>query len=168
MTQILPQTRNAPGGLRGPAPVAHQVREVSLRVEALGGGRLRVSTPAARGWAKVVSTRDQLTQAVSEAFVEAQIASHSAWRGERYDLDDLTEPLTNDPMAPVRPKARRPINTGRTGWGRNQQRPDMQSPEDWTKLPDGRWQSPGGKHWGPETLMVQRVVARRVKFNLPV
>lgn len=168
MTQILPQTRNATGGLRGPAPVPHQVREVTMKIESLPGGRMRVSTPAARGWAMVVSTPAQLTRAVSEAFTEAQIAAHSTWRGERYDLDDLTEPMPGDPMAPPRPKGGRPINTGPTGWGRNQQRPDMQSPEAWTKLPDGRWQSPSGKHWGADTVMVQRVVARRIRFNLPV
>lgn len=164
--RIRPQTHTT--GMPGAAPVPHQVREVTLRVESLPSGRLRVSTPAARGWAMVVTSRAQLTQAVQAAFNEAQCAAYATWRGERYDLDDLTEPMADDPMAPPRPKGGRPVNTGTKGWGRNQQRPDMAPPEEWVKLPDGRWQSPSGKRWGPDTLMSQRVIARRKHFGLPV
>ena len=162
------QTHAVPGQVRGPAPQRHQVREVTLRIESLPTGQLRVSTPAARGWAMVVSSQHELSRAVTSAFTEAQCAAYSRWRGERYDLDDLTEPMEGDPLAPPRPPARRRRNTGAVGWGRNQQRPDTHDADAWTKLPDGRWQSPKGKRWKPDTMMAQRVVARRVAAGLPV
>lgn len=158
-------TRSVP--VRGPAPVPHQVREVTLRVESLPDGGLRVSTAQARGWAMVARNERELNRAVSAAFTEAQVAAYSRWRGERYDLDELTEPVAGDPMAPERSPARRRRNGHEVGWGRNQRRPDAHSPEDWVKLPDGRWQSPGGKSWSADSALVQRVVARRQQFNLP-
>lgn len=161
------QTRSVPGQLKGPAAVPHQVREVTVRFESLPGGKLRVSTPQARGWAAVVQNEREMARAVSSAFTEAQVAAYSRWRGERYDLDDLTEPVHGDAMAPPRAPVRRRKNTGETGWGGNQRRPDSHDPAKWVKLPDGRWQSPSGKSWRAECKLVQQVIARRQQFNLP-
>lgn len=161
-------TRAVPGQLKGPAPTRHQVREVSLRFESLADGRMRISSPQARGWAMVVRRPEELARAVSAAFVEAQVAAYARWRGERYELDELTDPVAGDPMAPARPRARRRRNTGDVGWGVNQRRPDSHDPAQWVKLPDGRWRSPGGKAWEPTALTVQKVIARRQQFNLPV
>lgn len=161
-------TRAVPGQLKGPAPTAHQVREVSLRVESLPGGGMRVSSPQARGWAVVVRRPEELARAVSSAFLEAQVAAYARWRGERYELDDLTEPVRGDPMAPPRPRTRRRKNTAQVGWGSTQQRPDSHDPAAWVKLPDGRWRSPTGKAWKPDTQVVRKVIARRMQFNLPV
>jgi len=165
--RIEPQSRAVPGQIQGPAATGHQARQVTLHVEAMPDGRLRVSTPSARGWAVVVRSRDELARAVTTAFTEAQVAAYARWRAERYDLDHLTEPMAGDPMAPPRRPGRRPTNTGLTGWGRNQIRPDAHPPEEWTKLPDGRWQSPAGKAYGPATKMAQQVMARRRNAGLP-
>jgi len=129
---------------------------------------MRVSTPQARGWAVVVRRPEELARAVSSAFTEAQVAAYARWRGERYELDELTEPVKGDPMAPPRPRARRRKNSGQVGWGTNQRRPDSHDPAAWEKMPDGRWRSPSGKAWKPDTPVVQKVVARRMQFNLPV
>lgn len=161
-------TRAVPGQLKGPAPTRHQVREVSLRFESLADGRMRISSPQARGWAMVVRRPEELARAVSSAFLEAQLAAYARWRGERPELDQLTEPVKGDPMAPPRSRVRRRRNTGEVGWGMNQRRPDSHDPAAWVKLPDGRWQSPSGKAWKPDTPVVQKVVARRMQFNLPV
>lgn len=155
------------GQLKGPAPVPHQVREVSVRIESLPGGRLRVSSPAARGWAAVVGNQQQLSEAITSAFVEAQVAAYARWKAERYDLDELTEPVTGDPLAPPRARQRRRRNTSEEGWGTHQRRPDAHDPEEWVKMPDGRWQSPTGMRWGANTAMVQRVVTRRRNLGLP-
>jgi hypothetical protein len=162
------QTRSVPGQLKGPAPQPHQVRSLDLRVEALPTGQLRISTPAARGWAAVVRTQGELSRALSEAFTEAQCAAYARWRGERYELDDLTEPVAGDPMAPARRAPRRNRASGETGYGRNhQRRPDTLSPEAWVKRADGKWVGPAGTAWREDTQMVQRVLARRRAAGLP-
>lgn len=168
MAWIERQTRSVPGQIKGPAPVPHQVREVTLRVEAMPDGRFRVSMSQARGWAMVVRNQAELNRAVTQAFTEAQCAAYATWRGERYDLDDLTEPLPDDRMAPPRARQRKPRNTAEEGWGRNQRRPDVRPPEEWVKLPDGRWQSPGGRTYRADTSQVRRVIARRIQEGLPI
>lgn len=149
------------GAIRGPAAQPHQVRTLDLRVEALPGGGLRVSTPSARGWAAVARNRVELEAAVSAAFTEAQCAAYARWRGERYDLDQLTDPVPGDPLAPPRRAPRRRTQAAGEGWGRNQRRPDTHRPEDWTSTHDGGWMSPGGNKYAPHTQMAQRITARR-------
>lgn len=161
--EIRSELDSKPGQLKGPGPTLHQVRELTLRVESLDTGALRVSTPSARGWAMVVRSQHELSRAVTAAFTEAQCAAYSRWRGERYDLDHLTDPLKGDPLAPPRRRARtKPKPEKDVGWGRNhQRRPDTHPPEAWVKLPNGSWQSPAGYTHGPDTLMGRRVAARR-------
>lgn len=169
---MIPMIRNQasaePTAVRGPAPIAHQVRELHLRIEALPGGKLRVSTESARGWSMVVANSHALTAAVGQAFNEAQVAAYARAHGERYDLDELTEPVPGDPLAPERRRPRRPRSSEETGWGASQRRPDTLDPADWVKLPDGRWQSPGGARWKPDSQMGQRVIARRKAAGLPI
>lgn len=166
--QIGSQAQTPTTAVRGPAAVGHQVRELSLRVEALPNGALRVSTESARGWAAVVRTSMQLTAAIQEAFTEAQVAAYARAHGQRYDLDELTDPIPGDPLAPPRARPRRRRNNETEGWGMNQRRPDTLDPTEWVLLSDGRWQSPGGQRWRPESQMAQRVVARRKAEGLPV
>lgn len=162
------QTRAAPGMIKGPAATSHQVREVTVRIEALPTGGLRVSTTAARGWAAVAKNERELASAIASAFTEAQCAAYAKWRGERYDLDHLTEPVPGDPMAPPRPYRKRRKNASGVGWGANQQRPDTHDVESWVKLPDAQgWQSPNGRVWNADTAVVRRVIARRTELGLP-
>lgn len=151
-----------------PAPpgVPHQVRAVSVTVEQLPDGKFRVSTPAARGWAAVGKTPTELGRAVASAFVEAQCAAYARWRGERYELDELTEPMPGDLMAPPRRPVRARTNRDNVGWGRNQDRPDQHPVEDWERMPDGRLRSPGGLVYRPDSLVGQRVLARARQMGL--
>lgn len=155
--------------VQGPAPVAHQVRSVLVQIEELSTGHLRISTPAARGWAVTVRTEHDLARAVGSAFTEAQVAAYSRWKGDAYDLDELTAALAGDPMAPprVRP-SRRDYPPPGVGYGPGQRRPDTSAPADWVKLEDGRWRSPGGRAYRPETDMVAKVKARRLALGLPI
>jgi hypothetical protein len=151
-----------------PAPhgVAHQVRAVTVRVEQLPNGSMRLSTSSARGWAMVARTPNELSRAVREAFTEAQCAAYARWRGERYELDKLTEPIAGDAMAPPRRPVRRRTNRANTGWGRNQERPDQHAIQDWKSLPDGRLQSPAGLVHRRDSIMGQRVLARAARDGI--
>lgn len=151
-----------------PAPpgVAHQVRAVTVTVEQLSDGRYRFSTPAARGWAAVGRTPQEVGRAIASAFVEAQCAAYARWRGERYELDELTEPVHGDPMAPPRRPVRTRTNRANVGWGRNQDRPDQHPVEDWERMPDGRLRSPAGLVYRPDSLVGQRVLARAQRMGI--
>jgi hypothetical protein len=140
-----------PGGVTGVPPIRNQVRAVEVRMEAMPGGSLRVSTPQARGWAVVVHTRDELVRAVQRAFTEAQIASYAAWKGESYDLDALTEVDNSHPLTAAT----------RTRSFEVRARTDVYNPEDWTQMPDGSWRSPGGRIYGKDTDTVRKVLAKR-------
>lgn len=150
-------------------PGLHQVRVVDLRVERLPDGKFRLSTPSARGWAMVGRTPNELHRAVAGAFTEAQCAAYARWRGERYELDEMTEPVQGDPLAPPRPPVRRRrVSSASVGWGRAQERPDTYPIEEWERLPNGRLRSPGGLTYRPDTLIAKRVLerARRAGISL--
>ena len=127
----------------GPAPVAHQVRELTIKIESIPEG-LRISTPTARGWAVVARTEPEVSRAIQSAFTEAQVAAYARAHGMTYDLDALTSAVAGDPMAPPikRPRSRRGEGVG---WRRGQRRPDVHDPADWLRLESGDWRSPGGK-----------------------
>jgi hypothetical protein len=142
---------HVPGGL-GMSRAGHQVRAVSLVVETLPDGAVRVSSPQARGWAGVARNPGELARVVASAFTEAQVAAYAAWKGELYDLDELTDVDPGDPTTdlPVPPKRRNRMV-----------RSDAQHPADWRRTEDGRWRSPGGRYYREETQLVQRVMANR-------
>lgn len=144
--------------VHGPAAVRNQVRSVMVRIDGLPGGRLRISAPSARGWARTVRTRDELVRAVSEAFTEAQLASYARWRGEAYDHDALSDVDDSDPLVASAPHIQRVMRAGRS---------DVHSPLDWVPLPDGRWRSPAGRVFGADTDAVKRVKAKRAKLDSP-
>jgi hypothetical protein len=140
-----------PSGVTGAAPIRNQVRVVHLRVETLASGKLRVSTPQARGWARTVHTRDELAMAIQQAFLEAQVASYATWKGEAYDLDAMTDVDESNPLT----AATRTRNfTVRT-------RTDVHNPDDWVPMPDGKWRSPGGRIYKADTDAVRKVLAKR-------
>lgn len=151
-----------------PAPpgVAHQVRAVTVRIEQLSDGSMRLSTSAARGWAAVARTPNEVGRAALSAFTEAQCAAYARWRGERYDLDELTEPVAGDPLAPPRRPVRPRTNRDNVGWGRNQERPDRHDVQDWERMPDGRLRSPNGLVYRRDSMMAQRVLARAAQSGI--
>lgn len=149
----------------GPPDVPHQIREITLRVEAIAIG-LRFSTPSARGWAAVARTPAEVPRAIQAAFTEAQVAAYAQLHGQVYDLDALTGSIDGDPMAPPLERRRAPAKPG-IGWARGQVRPDAYDPAEWSQLPDGNWRSPGGRVHKAGSQMVQRVVRRRRLLGLP-
>jgi hypothetical protein len=167
MTQI-------PRAITGAANTAHQVRSITVRVEQLENGRLRISTPTARGWAAVAATQPELARAIQGAFTEAQVAAYARWRGTRYDLDALTAHVPGDALAGK--KGQRKQGTGKTnkraprageGWGYGQQRPDVHLPNEWAEQPDGRWRSPSGRMYRSDAAQVVRVRRRLEQTTAP-
>lgn len=157
-----PESQPAPPGVR------HQVRAVTVRVEQLADGKFRLSTPSARGWAAVGRGPNELGRAVVGAFVEAQCAAYARWRGERYDLDEMTEPVAGDAMAPPRRPVRPRTARENVGWGRNQERPDAHPVDQWERLPDGRLRSPGGLTYQRDSLIGRRVIERARQAGIPL
>lgn len=147
-----------PQRVHGPAATRNQVRSVMVRMDALPGGKIRLSVPAARGWARTVSTPHELNRAIGEAFTEAQVASYAAWHGEAYDRDAET-PVYRDDPDPLVASAPRIDAQNRVG------RSDIHDPRAWTPLPDGAMRSPAGRRFGPETDAVKRVRAKLDKLN---
>jgi hypothetical protein len=141
--------------LAGPAPVRNQVRSIPVRVDAIPEG-LRVSTPLARGWARVVRTPEQLARAIGDAFTEAQVASYARWQGEAYDLDEMTDVVRDDALAAAT----------RTQEFRRRNRTDQHNPADWTPLSGGYWRSPAGRRYRADAAVVVRV--RRARRSLGI
>lgn len=136
----------------GAASVPHQVREVTMRIETLPDGGIRMSTPQARGWAAVAHNDRELARAILSAFTEAQVAAYAAWKGQVYDLDALTDVDPQDPATALPDAPRRRDRTVRS---------DTRHPADWARLDDGRWRSPGGRVYQETSQLVQRVIANR-------
>lgn len=135
-------------------------------VDALPDGQLRISTPSARGWARLARGPHQLASVVGMAFTEAAVASYAAWRRQRYDLDKLTDP--KDPTEPPRRTIGRPrpVESQRVSYGRGRVvRPDQAPPEDWTPQQDGSWRSPAGRSYRSPAI-VSSLVRRRKELGL--
>lgn len=144
-----------------PPAAGQRVTTVSLTVEAQPDGRYRISSPHARGWAVVVGTPWQLAKAVTlDAFNEVSAASYARAQGEHYDLDALTERVIGDPLAgKPAPRKRAPAGTRtRTAY----------HPAAWSKMEDGKWRSPGGRVYGPQTRQVQGMIKRRLAQGLTI
>jgi hypothetical protein len=125
---------------------------VNLVVETLPSGGVRVSSPQARGWAAVARNPHELARALQMAFTEVTVAGYAAWKGEVYDQDALTDVDPTDPRTALPPPTRTRNRITRS---------DARNPADWKRLDDGRWRSPGGRYYGDDTQLVQRVRANR-------
>lgn len=160
-------------------PYAHGrfVRHLQLRLERLDGenaGKMRVSSPQARGWAATVLPHpDALWEAIREAFTEATVAGYARWQGAVYDHDALTE--RDDPTEPKRARGRpdpelmlkKSERRAVTSWSRHSvTRPDSVDPADWTPLPDGRWRGPAGRAFRSDALQVVRMLRKRAQLGL--
>lgn len=152
----------------GPARVPHQFRQLDIKIELTEQG-LRISTPAARGWAVIARTREQVGFAVDAAFTEAQAAAYAKAHGQAYDLDVLTSAVEGDPMAPPRERQPRPrMGQPGVGWSRGQRRPDQHDPAAWARDPTtGDWMSPSGRRHRQGTQAARRIEAARRRAGLP-
>jgi hypothetical protein len=156
--EIRPQseTHRLNGSLPGPAAVRNQVRAVTLRVESLPGGLLRVSTPTTPGWAATARTQDEFMRAIRDAFTEAQVAAYAAWRNHEYDLAETVMRDDPDPLVAAAPSRRTRVAVRR----------DQYDPSAWSVCADGRWRSPSGRLYRPDSTMVSRVRAARIRVGL--
>lgn len=141
----------------------HRPTMIPLTVAHLPDGRMRIETPLTRGWAAVVSTPHELARAVETAFIEVTVAGYARSRNAKYDLSRLTEQVEGDQRTALTaaagtPPTHRPVRSGR---------PVRHDPASWQKLPDGRWQAPGGRRYRPESQVVQNVLALRRERGLP-
>jgi hypothetical protein len=127
-------------------------------VESLEDGRLRISSPHARGWAAVASTPLDLAHVMRAAFNEVACASYALAKGQAYDLDQLTTHVPGDTLA-ADPQRR--VRTGRTT------RRKSHAVELWTRYTDGTWRSPSGRVYREDTKAVQNVIKKRREKGLP-
>lgn len=139
-----------------PAPV---IRTISLTVEAMADGRVRFSSPQARGWASVARTPHELRRGLDAAFQEVGRASVARATGQRYDLDGMTMHVPGDALA-GRPQSR-PRGPARQHRG-------AYYPEEWTKMEDGRWRSPGGRAYRADSTQVKHVIRKRIERGLSI
>lgn len=141
-----------------PRPTHQRVRAIALQVETLDSGRIRISSPHARGWATVARTPSQLFAAIQEAYREVTIAAYARAQGKTYDLDQLTTRVPGDPLADGAPARERvPRRTRRKS----------HDPANWTRMDDGRWMSPTGRAYREDSRVVQDVLTRRRERDLP-
>lgn len=141
-----------------PHPAGQRVRSIVLQVDALPDGRLRVSSPHARGWAGAARNPMELARIVAQAYNEVACASYALARAEAYDLDQMTPRVSGDLLADGSPRR---VRSGRSA------RRKAHAPEDWTRLEDGRWRSPSGRAYRPDSTAVRNVVRRRQEKGLP-
>jgi hypothetical protein len=145
-------------------------RYVELQLQRLDDGRLRVSTPQARGHATIAKGPDQLWHAVAAAFREATIAGYAMFHGVPYDLDALTDPT--DPTEPKRrrPRTRREVNgdASEVSYGHLAAvRPDQIHPAEFTPNPDGSWTSGRSGRTFRDPKKIQSLIIRRARMGLP-
>jgi hypothetical protein len=135
-----------------------RVRTIAVQAEIMDDGRLRISSPHARGWAATAATPMELAHVMRQAFTEVTCASYALAKGEPYDLDRMTTHVPGDALA-ANPQRR--VRNGRPV------RRKSHDPMLWTKYEDGSWRSPAGRTYGAETRAVQNVIKRRQEKGLP-
>lgn len=135
-----------------------RVSTIVVQVDALPDGRIRVSSPHARGWASAARTPVELARAVREAFHEVAVSSVARANHLPYDLDQLTSQVEGDLLAGG--QQRRVRST------RGSRRP-AHPPEAWERMEDGRWRSPSGRAYRENTTAVQSVLRKRQALGLP-
>lgn len=136
------------GELAGPAPTRRQVRSITVQVDEVRPGVLRLSTPMTPGWVGEATNAMELARLVASAFAENQVAAYAKWRGVPYEHADGTQYR--------RPRPARPGH-----------RMDVHDPRAWRIAADGRWVDPGsGRMWRPDSQVVQNVQRRLIALGL--
>lgn len=129
--------------------VPRQARRVTVVVEQLDNGLLRMSMPKTPGWVVAGSTPVQVVQMLRAAFVEAAIANYSDWRGTVYDHPATPQHRRHKPRS------------------RGKRRCDVYAPETWLVDDRGLWVSPGGHRYPEDRAVVQKVMNARRAMGLP-
>jgi hypothetical protein len=144
----------------------HEPSELILHVRRLDDGALRFTTPLCPGWAFAARRPAQIGDAIAACYREAAIAAYARLRGVAYDVAAETDPEELPvPVGATEPRTRRhpdepePSQEDEVARRRRVKHPRTHSPADWQQLPDGRWRSPGGGTYRPDSRQVQAVVA---------
>lgn len=140
---------------------AHEPAELTLTVSRAQGGRLVLRTPLTPGWAYSCATPAELARGVEQAYAEAAIAAYARLRGALYDLAETEETIPASAYPAGRPHpAERQVDEV-AARRRRSKHPTTHPPELWVELDDGRWLSPSGRRYGPDTAVVASVRAAR-------
>lgn len=154
MTSTMPARPHGPtkarrGELQGPPPnVPRQVRVITVRIEQLEDGRWKFTQPRIPGWGAAARNAGEVTAALRQGFVEAQVGGYSDWRGHVYDGSG--------------PEYRRSRPAARS-----KRRCDVYDATAWRFAADGVWISPKGLRFPEGRQVVQRVMDARVAMGLP-
>lgn len=168
--------RRARGPQAAQPQAARGPRHMQVNLQRLDDGRLRLSTPQARGAAYCARGPMQVWNALAALYRDAASAGAAAWRGERTELDwltaedDPTEPSRRNLPAPGEIAAVRAVSYSY----RSVVRPDQADPATWEPLEpqqrDGRevrpWRSPNGRTWTSEKVL-RPLIAKRELLGLP-
>jgi hypothetical protein len=149
-----------------PARRPHEPAELTLRVRRLDDGALLFTTPTCPGWGFTARRPQQIGEAIARCYTEAAIAAYARLRGVLYDVAAETHPEELPvPAEALTPRTRRhpaepePAREDEVAKRRRTKHPRTYAPDEWQQLPDGRWRSPVGGTYRPESRQVQAVVA---------
>lgn len=142
------RARQTPGELTLVPDVPRQVKRITVVVEQLDNGLLRMSMPKAPGWIVAGKTPVEVVQMLRAAFREATVASYSDWKDTVYDH-------------PAAPQLRR-----HKPRSRGKRRSDVYAPDTWMVDDRGYWISPGGHRYPESRQVIQRVMAARKAMGL--
>jgi hypothetical protein len=144
----------------------HEPAELTLRVRRLDDGRLRFTLPQCPGWAFTAHRPAMIGEAIARCYTEATIAAYARLRGVVYDVaaethpDELPVPVEAlTPRTTRHPAEPAPPPVDEVARRRSTKHPRTYAPDEWQQLPDGRWRSPGGGTYRPDSRQVQAVVA---------
>lgn len=134
----------------------HEPEIMQLLVRRTPDGGLVLSTPLTPGWAVPARTPAELAQRIEQAWLEYACAAYARVRGVCYDLAETEEEIPPEAFAVGREHpAEAPDEIDRARRRRAQR--GIHQPEEWVELSDGRWMSPSGQKYGPQTLVASRV-----------
>lgn len=150
-----------------PSRRPHEPAELTLRVRRLDDGRLRFTVPTCPGWAFTAHRPSMIGEAIARCYTEAAVAAYARLHGVLYDVAEETHPEELPPgvLAAATPSTRRhpaepdPPSEDEVAKRRRTKHPRTHPPETWQPLDDGRWLSPTGRRYAPESRQVQAVVA---------
>lgn len=138
----------------------HEPESLTLEVSRRDGGGFILRCSLAPGWAVPARTPAELAVRMEQAWQEAAIAAYARLRGMLYDLAETEEVIPPEAFpVSVTVHPAEPADEVAVRRRRRQRHPATHPPEQWVELEDGRWMSPTGRRYGPETRQVRAVVA---------
>lgn len=116
-----------------------------------------MASPLLPGWVAVAHGMADITRALEVAIREAELVRYATERGYIYDA----QPFIPDVEAPP---ILRMVRRGDGSWNWRV----SHDPAGWVPLDNGKWRSPSGNEYRPDSQVVQRVVRLRLEQGLAV